>query len=110
MLRVIGSLIRFAALWSARLVLLAVALSPFAAGWVYFGYQRIACHPMFSSGDDGCDALSAMAAQHATTAGQLVLPYQRLLTEKTVEVVIVGVAVLLWAGTVEMVFRFGLRR
>jgi hypothetical protein len=51
-----------------------------------------------------------MAAQHATTAGQLVLPYQRLLTEKTVEVVIAGVAVLLWAVTVEMVFRFGLRR
>lgn len=110
MLRVVGFLIRFTILWSARLVLLAVALSPFAAGWLYFGYQRIACHPMFSSRADGCDAVSATAAQHATTAGQLVLPYQRLLTESTVEVAIVGVAVLLWAITVEMLFRFGLRR
>jgi hypothetical protein len=110
MLRVIGSLIRFAALWSARLVLLAVALAPFAAGWLFFGYQRMDCHPMFSSGGDGCDALSAMAAQHATMAGKLALPYQRLLTENTVEVAIVGVAVLLWAIAVEMVFRFGLQR
>jgi hypothetical protein len=110
MLRVVGFLVRVTILWGARAVFLAVALSPFAAGWVYFGYQRIACHPMFSSDGDGCDAFSAMAAQHATTAGKLVLPYQRLLTENTVEVVIVGVAVLLWAITVEMVFRFGLRR
>lgn len=110
MLRMIGGFLRFTLLWSARLVLLAVALSPFAVGWLFFGYQRIDCHPMFSSGGDGCDALSTTAAQHATTVGQLVLPYQRLLTENTVEVVIVGVAVLLWAVTVEMVFRFGLRR
>jgi hypothetical protein len=110
MLRVVGFVVRFTLLWGARLVLLAVALAPFAAGWLFFGYQRIDCHPMFSSGGNGCDALSAMAAQHATTAGQIVLPYQRLLTENTVEVAVVGVAVLLWAITVEMVFRFGLRR
>jgi hypothetical protein len=110
MLRVVGLLIRVTLLWSARAVLLSVALAPFAAGWVYFGYQRIDCHPMFSSGGDGCDAVSATAAQHATAAGQLVLPYQRLLTENTVEVAVVGVAVLLWAITVEMVFRFGIRR
>lgn len=110
MLRIIGALFRFTILWSARLVLLAVVLLPFLAGWLYFGYQRVSCHPMFSSDGDGCSALTAMAAQHATMAGKLALPYQRLLTENTVEVAIVGVAMLLWAIAVEMVFRFGLQR
>ncbi|WP_158547830.1 hypothetical protein, partial [Rhodosalinus sediminis] len=87
-----------------------VALSPVVGGWLYFGYRRISCHPMFASGDDACGAVSTMAAQHATAAGQLVLPYQEMLTEKWVEVVIVGIAALLWAITVEMVERFGLRR
>jgi len=110
MLRILGSLFRFAILWSARLVLLAVALSPVVGGWLYFGYRRISCHPMFSSGDDACGAVSTMAAQHATAAGQLVLPYQEMLTENPVEVVIVGIAALLWAIAVEMLERFGLRR
>jgi hypothetical protein len=110
MLRILGFLIRYTVLVSARLVLLAVALSPFAGGWLYFGYRRISCHPMFASGDDACGAVSIMAAEHATAAGQLVLPYQEMLTENWVEVVIVGIAALLWAITVEMVERFGLRR
>ena len=110
MLRIFGSLFRVAILVSARLVLLAVALSPVGGGWLYLGYRRISCHPMFSSGDDACGAASTMAAQHATAAGQLVLPYQEMLTQNPVELVIVGIAALLWAITVEMVERFGLRR
>jgi hypothetical protein len=110
MVRILGGLFRGAILVSARLVQLAVALSPVGWGWLYFGYRRISCHPMFASGDDACGAVSTMAAQHATAAGQLVLPYQRTLTLNTVEVVIVGIAALLWAITVEMVERFGLRR
>ena len=110
MVRILGGLFRVTVLVTARLVLLAVALSPVVGGWVYFGYRRISCHPMFSSGDDACGAVSTMAAQHATAAGQLVLPYQDMLAENWVEVVIVGIAVLLWAITVEMVERFGLRR
>ena len=110
MVRILGSLFRVTVLGTARLVLLAVALSPVAGGWLYFGYRRISFHPMFSSGDDACGAVSTMAAQHATAAGQLVLPYQEILKQKPVEVVIVGIVVLLWAITVEMVERFGLRR
>ena len=110
MLRIFGFLILYTVLGAARVVLLAVALSPFVGGWLYFGYRRISCHPMFSNGDDACGAVSTIAAQHATAAGKIVLPYQKMLTQNTVEVVIVGIAVLLWAITVEMVQRFGLWR
>jgi hypothetical protein len=109
MLRILGFLIRYTVLGTARLVLLAVALSPVVGAWLYFGYRRISCHPMFSGSDDACGAVSTMAAQHATAAGQLVLPYQEMLTQNPVEFVFVGIAVLLWTITVEMVERFWLR-
>ena len=77
-MRVLGTLL----VGLSWIVLLISGIGALTGGWLYYGYSRIACHPMFARPELNCDTLTVWAAEHILIAGRLVLPYRQLLTQK----------------------------
>lgn len=64
------------------LVLLAASLGALVGGWLYFGYIKIECHPMFAGAEAGCGMLQTWASEHVMIAGRAMLPYRQVLTDQ----------------------------
>lgn len=64
------------------LVLLAASLGALVGCWLYFGYIKIECHPMFAKAEAGCGMLQTWASEHVMIAGRAILPYRQILTDQ----------------------------
>ena len=64
------------------LVLLVSSLGALVGGWLYFGYIKIECHPMFASAEAGCGMLQTWASEHVMIAGRAMLPYRQILIDQ----------------------------
>jgi hypothetical protein len=64
------------------IVLLITGLGGLAAGWLYYGYSKLECHPMFAKLDAACSFLSTWASEHVMIAGRALMPYSRVLTSE----------------------------
>ena len=64
-----------------RTTLVCAILGGLLATWGYYGYQRIACHPIFQTGNVECTEVSVLAAEHSLVLVQTVLPYQTFVLE-----------------------------
>ena len=54
MMRVLGTLL----VGISWIVLLISGLGALAGGWLYYGYTKIDCHPMFVKPEAACDMLT----------------------------------------------------
>ena len=64
------------------IVLLIASLGGIAAGWLYYGYSNLDCHPMFAKSDAACSGLSTWASEHVMIAGRALMPYRGVLTSE----------------------------
>ena len=64
------------------IVLLITSLGGIAAGWFYYGYSNLDCHPMFAKSDAACSGLSTWASEHVMIAGRALMPYRGVLTSE----------------------------
>lgn len=100
----IGQLLHFTLLLCARAVLIAAFVGSLVAAWGFYGYQRVSCHPMFSSADIECGSAQQLAAEHAVILARSFVPYQQVLRDNQAELTLyVGVAVIS-SLVIELVF------
>ena len=93
----------FLVLLITRAILLCAVLGGLLAAWGYYGYQRIACHPMFQTGNIECDETSVLAAEHSLVLAKAVLPYQTFVLEHQTELTILAGVVVGFALLFEIV-------
>src|SRR6056297_3169019 len=101
-MRWLGQILRFLLLLSSRVVLISALLGGAAAAWGYYGYQRIGCHPMFSSANIECGAVQVMSAEHSLAMVRVLAPYQQQLRANPTELMLYGGIALLWAVVIEL--------
>jgi len=91
----LGQVLRFVLLLSARAVLIGAIVGAAAAAWGYYGYQRIGCHPMFSSANIDCGTVQVLSAEHSLAMARMLAPYQQQLQDNQAGLMLyAGVAVL----------------
>lgn len=103
-MRWLGLVLRFLLLLSSRTVLIGAVVGGAAAAWGYYGYQRIGCHPMFSSANIECGTVQVMAAEHSLAMARMLAPYQQQLQENQTELMLYGGVAVLWAVVIEVIF------
>lgn len=103
-MRWLGLVLRFLLLLSSRTVLIGAVVGGAAAAWGYYGYQRIGCHPMFSSANIECGTVQVMAAEHSLAMARMLAPYQQQLQDNQTELMLYGGVVVLWAVVIEVIF------
>lgn len=91
--------------FAARIVLLATFLAAITSAWAYYGYQRMGCHPMFSSANIECGPVQARAAEHAVAIAKLLVPYQEVARANQDVLIRSGSIVVLLCVLVEVVHR-----
>ncbi|EDM69578.1 hypothetical protein RAZWK3B_11797 [Roseobacter sp. AzwK-3b] len=103
-MRWLGQILRFLLLLSSRVVLIGGVIGGAAAAWGYYGYQRIGCHPMFSSANIECGTVQVMSAEHSLAMVRVLAPYQQQLRDNQTELMLYGGIALLWAVVIELGF------
>ena len=103
-MRWLGQILRFLLLLSSRVVLISALLGGAAAAWGYYGYQRIGCHPMFSSANIECGTVQVMSAEHSLAMVRMFAPYQQQLRDNQTELMLYAGAAVIWAIVIELVF------
>ncbi|EDM69401.1 hypothetical protein RAZWK3B_11702 [Roseobacter sp. AzwK-3b] len=103
-MRWLGQILRFLLLLSSRVVMIGAVLGGAAAAWGYYGYQRIGCHPMFSSANIECGTVQVMSAEHSLAMVRTLAPYQQQLRDNQTELMLYGGIALLWAVVIELAF------
>ena len=103
-MRWLGQILRFVLLLWARAVLIGAVVAAAAAAWGYYGYQRIGCHPMFSSANIECGTVQVMSAEHSLAMVRVLAPYQQQLRDNQTELMLYGGIALLWAVVIELAF------
>lgn len=94
-MRWLGQVLRFVLLLSARAVLIGAVVGAAATAWGYYGYQRIGCHPMFSSANIDCGTVQVLSAEHSLAMARMLAPYQQQLQDNQAGLMLyAGVAVL----------------
>jgi len=101
-MRWLGQILRFLLLLSSRVVLIGGVIGGAAAAWGYYGYQRIGCHPMFSSANIECGTVQVMSAEHSLAMVRVLAPYQQQLRDNQTELMLYGGIALLWAVVIEL--------
>ena len=101
-MRWLGQILRFLLLLSSRVVLIGGVIGGAAAAWGYYGYQRIGCHPMFSSANIECGTVQVMSAEHSLAMVRVLAPYQQQLRDNPTELMLYGGIALLWAVVIEL--------
>lgn len=91
------------------LVLIAASLGALVGGWLYFGYIKIECLPMFAKAEAGCGLLQTWASEHFMIVGRAMLPYRQLLTDQQ-KLLILLVCVALASALLIQVVHCGVRR
>ena len=92
------------------LVVLAASLGALVGGWLYFGYSKLECHPMFAKAEAACGMLQTWASEHVMIAGRAMMPYRQVLTDqKELLILLVGAAISA-ALLIQIVHRVVLRR
>ena len=91
-------------------VLLISGLGALAGGWLYYGFSKIDCHPMFADPEAGCNMLKVWASEHVLIAGRLILPYQQLLTEEQDLLILSAASVIATALLILVIHRLVRRR
>lgn len=92
------------------LVLLAASLGALVGGWLYFGYIKIECHPMFAKAEAGCGMLQTWASEHVMIAGRAILPYRQILTDQQKLLILFACAAMAAALLIQVVHRVVRRR
>lgn len=100
----IGQLLRFTLLLCARAVLIAAFVGSLAAAWGYYGYQRVGCHPMFSSANIECGSVQQLAAEHAVIFARWMVPYQQRLLDNQAELTAYLGAAVISSLVIELLF------
>ena len=72
------------------LVLLAASIGALVGSWLYFGYIKIECLPMFARTEAGCGLLQTWASEHVMIAGRAMLPYRQVLTDQQKLLILLG--------------------
>lgn len=103
-MRLLGQILRYVLLLFARGVLISAVIGALAAAWGYFGYQRIGCHPMFSSANIECGTLQVLAAEHSLEMVRVLAPYQQQLQDNQTELMLYGGTAVIWAVVIELLF------
>lgn len=94
----------FVLLLSSRVVLLGTFAGGLAAAWGGYGYQRIGCHPMFSSATIECGTVQVLSAEHSLAMVRMLAPYQHVLQDNQTQLMLyVGCAVIM-AVLIELIF------
>ena len=65
----------------SRLILLTGFVGLIAAGWLYYGYRKIDCHPVFAKPELDCNILTLWASEHVMIAGRFLVRYNQVLAE-----------------------------
>lgn len=104
MLAVFRTLIVVLMLISSRMILIGTVLAVSMAAWGYYGYQHIACHPMFSSANIDCGSVQALAAEHSLALVKLLAPYQTVLQDNQTELTLYVGAAVIGAVAIELAF------
>jgi hypothetical protein len=92
------------------LVLLVASLGALVGGWLYFGYIKIECHPMFARAEAGCGMLQTWASEHVMIAGRTILPYRQVLTDQQNLLILLAGAAMVAALLIQVVHRVVRRR
>ncbi|EDM69383.1 hypothetical protein RAZWK3B_11612 [Roseobacter sp. AzwK-3b] len=103
-MRWLGHMMRFLLLLLSRVTLIGAVVGGIAAAWGYYGYQRIGCHPMFSSANIECGTVQVMSAEHSLAMVRVLAPYQQQLRDNQTELMLYGGIALLWAVVIELAF------
>jgi hypothetical protein len=102
-LTVVGKLLIVLLVFSARIILIGAMLAAATAAWGYYGYQQIACHPMFSSSSNvECESVQALSAEHSLAIVKVLAPYQQVLQIHQVEIALWAAVALVWAIVIEV--------
>ena len=99
-----GQFLRFVLLFYSRAVLIVAVLAGLAAAWGYYGYQRIGCHPMFTSANVECGSLQTLSAEHAMAMARAVVPYQQMLRDNQQLLIQALIGALIIAVLIELMF------
>ena len=92
------------------LVLLAASIGALVGGWLYFGYIKLECLPMFARAEAGCGLLQTWASEHAMIVGRLMLPYRQVLTDQQKPLILLACVALVAALLIQVVHRVVRRR
>jgi hypothetical protein len=106
MVRMLGVIL----LMFSWLVLLAASLGALVGGWLYFGYIKIECHPMFARAEAGCSMLQTWASEHVMIAGRAMLPYRQVLTDQQNRLILLAGGAMAAALLIQVVHRVVRRR
>jgi hypothetical protein len=106
MMRMLGVIL----LMFSWLVLLAASLGALVGGWLYFGYIKIECHPMFAGAEAGCGMLQTWASEHVMIAGRAMLPYRQVLTDQQNRLILLAGGAMAAALLIQVVHRVVRRR
>ncbi len=99
-------LMRFLLLLASRATLIVAVAVLLAAAWGYYGYQRIGCHPMFSSTDIECGTVQVLAAEHSLALAKTLAPYQQQLQDNQTNLIILAGTAVIGAVVIEVIFGF----
>ena len=106
MVRMLGVIL----LMFSWLVLLAASLGALVGSWLYFGYIKIECHPMFAKAEAGCGMQQTWASEHVMIAGRAILPYRQILTDQQKLLILFACAAMAAALLIQVVHRVVRRR
>ena len=106
MMRFLGALL-VAASW---IVFLFFGMGALMAGWLYHGYNKLDCHPMFAQSDSTCSTLNIWASENAMTAERGLMPYQQVLSEDHNLLIASAISVFAGALLIQVVHRLSVRR
>ncbi len=87
------------------LVLLATSLGALVGGWLYFGYSKIECHPMFAKAEGACTMLQTWASEHVMIVGREMMPYRLVLTNNKELLILLAGAAIFAALLIQIVLR-----
>ena len=106
MMRVLGGLL-VGASW---IVLLINGLGMLVAGWLFHGYSKLDCHPMFAKSEAACSTLTTWASEHVMIAGRALMPYRQVLTYEQDLLLISAMSAFNAALLIQVVHRLSVRR
>jgi len=106
MVRMLGVIL----LMFSWLILLAASLGTLVGGWLYFGYIKIECLPMFARAEAGCGMLQTWASEHVMIAGRAIMPYRQVLTDQQNLLILLAGAAMVVALLIQVVHRVVRRR
>jgi hypothetical protein len=64
------------------LVLLTASLGALVGAWLYFGYIKVECHPMFVKVEAECGILQTWASEHVIIVGREMMLYRQVLADQ----------------------------